>query len=323
MNSPHFFVYDSEFSIIRNKILILPSNYATMKEKMNGDIDMQTGSVTSRIEGILNSLPKSEKKIGTTILKEPEWVVRASIQALADKADTSGAAVIRFCRSLNFPGFPELKRQLSVELSKSQRTGYYDIEPGDSFFSIKEKLVSNMVQTANDTAALLEEEIYDTACKLLDSAEAIYVYGVGASWPVAEDFAQKWLRLGKFVLAIQDTHVLATALSTYQKKAIFIGISNSGETSSVIQLAQQAKANQITVISLTRFGANNLKSLADLALETARAPEAELRSSATSSRQAQLLTIDILYYFYATKHYTEVIPQIKKSREATDLFRNL
>lgn len=75
-----------------------------------------------------------------------------------------------------------------------------------------------MVQTANDTAALLEEEIYDTACKLLDSAEAIYVYGVGASWPVAEDFAQKWLRLGKFVLAIQDTHVLATALSTYQKK---------------------------------------------------------------------------------------------------------
>ncbi|WP_099223962.1 MurR/RpiR family transcriptional regulator [Listeria costaricensis] len=282
---------------------------------------MHTGSVTSRIEGILTSLPQSERKIGTTILAEPEWVVRASIQALAEKADTSGAAVIRFCRSLNFSGFPELKRQLSVELSKPQRTGYFDIEPDDSFSSIKEKLVSNMVQTANDTAGLLEEPALREACRLLGEAESIYVYGVGASWPVAEDVAQKWMRSGKPVLASQDTHVLAMAFAASKKKGVFIAISNSGETSSVLEIAQQAKENGVTVISLTRFGNNKLKSLADLALETSRAPEAELRSAATSSRHAQLLTIDILYYYYATLHYDTMIQQIQKSREATNRFR--
>ncbi|WP_239253586.1 MurR/RpiR family transcriptional regulator [Listeria ilorinensis] len=283
---------------------------------------MHTGSVTSRIEGILASLPQSEKKIGTAILAEPDWVVQASIQSLAEKAGTSGVAVIRFCRSLNFSGFPELKRQLSVELSKPQRTGYFDIEPDDSFASIKDKLVSNMVQTANDTAGLLEERTFREACRLLSETETIYVYGVGASWPVAEDFAQKWLRSGKPVLASQDAHVLAMAFAASKKKAVFIGISNSGETSSVLELAQQAKENNVTVISLTRFGSNKLKSLADLALETSRAPEAELRSTATSSRHAQLLTIDILYYYYATLHYDTMIHQIKKSREATNRFRS-
>ncbi|WP_163651706.1 MurR/RpiR family transcriptional regulator [Listeria sp. PSOL-1] len=282
---------------------------------------MQAGSVTSRIQGMIASLPKSEQKIGQVILKDPEWVVCSSIHSLAEKADASGAAVIRFCKSLNFAGFPELKRQLSIELSKPQKLGYYDVKPDDSFTSIKEKLVSNMVQAASDTICLLEEKNLLKACSILEEADTIYVYGVGASWLIAEDFAQKWLRSGKHVLASQDPHVLTMAFSSNNKPSAFLGISYSGETSSVLELTQLAKENSLTTISLTHFGTNRLKNIADLSLETSRAPESELRSTATSSRHAQFLTVDVLYYYYATLHYNEMIHHIQKSRNATDRLR--
>lgn len=106
---------------------------------------MSNGSIINRIEGILNDLPKSEKKIGQAVLANPEFTTTASIHKLAQKADASGAAVIRFCKSIGLQSFPELKRQLSLDLAQPQKKGYYDIEPNEDFHTITEKLVSNMI----------------------------------------------------------------------------------------------------------------------------------------------------------------------------------
>lgn len=282
---------------------------------------MTNGSIINLISGILDTLPKSEQKVGQAILNEPNFAVKASVQSLAKKAETSAAAVIRFSKSLNLDSFPELKRQLSMELAMPNRTGYYDIEPGESFDSIREKLVSNVNQTTQDTASQLKEEAIIQVCAEMEQAETIYAYGVGASWLIAEDIAQKWLRAGKNVFLSQDPHVLAMAFSSGKKNSLFFAVSNSGETSQVLELANEAKQSGVKVVSLTRIGNNKLKTISDFVLETSRAPEAEMRSTATSSRQAQLLVIDILFYYFASKQYDEMITHIKKSREATNRFR--
>lgn len=87
---------------------------------------------------------------------------------------------------------------------------------------------------------------------LLQQAEVIYVYGIGASFIIAEDAAQKWLRLGKNVYAISDRHLLAGAMATKSENAVFWGILYSGETREVIQLIKGAKDKCIKTISLTR-----------------------------------------------------------------------
>ncbi|EIA19062.1 MurR/RpiR family transcriptional regulator [Listeria fleischmannii] len=282
---------------------------------------MANGSIINLINGILGSLPNSEQKVGKTILADPNFAVKASVQSLAKKSNASAAAVIRFSKSLNLDSFPELKRQLSMELAMPKKAGYYDIEPDESFDSIREKLVSNMIQTTQDTASQLKEEAIVAVCMEMEKAETIYAYGVGASWLIAEDIAQKWLRAGKNVFLSQDPHVLAMAFSAGKSNSVLIAISNSGETSEVLQLAKEAKHNGLKVVSLTRIGSNKLKTIADFVLETSRAPEAELRSTATSSRQAQLLVIDILFYYFASKRYEDMITHIQKSREATNRFR--
>lgn len=281
---------------------------------------MTTASMLNRIEAIYSELPKSEKKVASAVLKDPEFASTSSIHTLAVRAETSAAAIVRFCKSLGLPSFPDFKRQLYSELVAPKAVGYYDFEENESFEGIAKKLLANYEQTLNDTAGQLNKVSMEQVSKQLEETETIYAYGVGASWLVAQDFAQKWLRAGKQVIISQDEHVLAMAFAA-KKTGVFFVVSNSGETSSVLELAEQAKENKLTVIGLTRFGPSKLKNVADIILETSRAPEAKFRSTATSSKQAQFFLVDVLYYYYLSRHYEQMIEQIRESRKATDRFR--
>ncbi len=113
------------------------------------------------------------------------------------------------------------------------------------------------------------------------------------------------------------THILlATALAASSKNTVFFCISNSGETEEVLQLVDIAKAYGIKTIGLSRFGNNGLTNKVDMSLHHVRAPEAKFRSAATSSLFAQFLTIDIIFYAYASKYYDENINEIERSRES-------
>lgn len=281
---------------------------------------MSQASILNRIETLFKDLPKSEKKVAEMVLQDPAFASASSIHSLAKRADTSAAAIVRFCKSLGLKSFPDFKRQLYSELSSPVASGYYDFEEDESFDGISQKLLANYFQTLNDTAGQISEAKIRTVSEQLEKADTIYTYGVGASWLVAQDIAQKWLRAGKQVVISQDEHVLAMAFAA-RKSGVFFAVSNSGETTSVIELAEQAKQNNLTVIGLTRFGPSKLKAKADFLLETSRAPEAKFRSTATSSKQAQFFIIDVLYYHYVSRHYDQMIEQIRESRQAMDRFR--
>ncbi|WP_405114343.1 MurR/RpiR family transcriptional regulator [Paenibacillus sp. FSL K6-1217] len=276
---------------------------------------MAAGSMISQIELVLNELPESEKKVAEYILANAKEVMHMSIHELAAKAEASSAAVVRFCRSLGIEGFPALKIRLSAEVENSNYVGYFDVESNETVHSIIDKMLSNTILTFQNTASQLDAQSIEQAVSLLQQAEVIYVYGIGASFLIAEDAAQKWLRLGKNVYAISDRHLLAAAMATKSENAVFWGFSYSGETSEVIQLIKRAKEQGINTISLTRPGNNKLSQLADVSLFTARAPEAKLRSAATSSRFAQLFVLDIVFSVYASAEHDFTVEQLAKTRK--------
>ncbi|MNO57115.1 putative HTH-type transcriptional regulator YbbH [compost metagenome] len=280
---------------------------------------MVVGSVISQIELVLNELPESEKKVAEYILANAKEVMHMTIHELAKKAEASSAAVVRFCRSLGIDSFPTLKIRLSAEVENTQYVGYFDVESNESVHSIIDKMLSNTILTFQNTASQLDAHSIEQAVNLLQQAEVIYIYGIGASFIIAEDAAQKWLRLGKNVYAISDRHLLAAAMATKSENAVFWGISYSGETREVIQLIKRAKEQGIKTISLTRPGNNKLSQLADVSLFTSRAPEAKLRSAATSSRFAQLFVLDIVFSAYAAAQYDFTVEQLAKTRQMIDV----
>lgn len=279
---------------------------------------MVKGGILSRIQSMVNDLPVSEQKVAGFVLSSPRDAVAMSVHEVADRSGTSSAAVIRFCRSIGLNGFPELKMQLSVSnaYSQNRHSGYLDIESNEPVKSVIRKTINNSLQTLQDTEAHLDVEVIENTVKALQRASVIYVYGVGASAIVAEDAAQKWLRLGKVAYFISDRHLLAAALANAPKSAVFFGISYSGETTDLLELMKLAKELELTTMGLSKFGSNKLTSLCDFMLFTSRAPEAELRSAATSSRLAQLLVIDILFLAYASSQYEATVEQLSASRDA-------
>ncbi|MGL4521011.1 MAG: MurR/RpiR family transcriptional regulator [Bacilli bacterium] len=279
------------------------------------------GSIISRINGTISDLPISERRVAEYILSSPNDINKMTVHEVAEKSGSSSASVVRFCRSIGLSGFPDLKIRLSVDSVKPRSQGYFDVEKNEQAESVIDKLLSNTVEALRNTADYLNENVIQETVQLLDNAPIIYVYGVGASSIVAEDFAQKWMRLGKHVYHISDAHVLAMALSTAQENAVFFGISYSGETREVIELMQLAKEYGLKTIGLSRMGDNTVTQIADVSLHTTRAPEAEFRSAATSSRLAQLFIVDVLFYTYASSHYDFAMQQFAKSRQAIDVLK--
>ncbi len=275
-----------------------------------------SGSILSQIQVLMSELPSSERKVAQYIVSYPNEVIRMNIKRLAENAETSGAAVIRFCHSLGLDGFPELKVLISAESVKAPFLDYYDIEPNESVETVIEKTIASSVQVIRDTSMYIDLSALREAVNRMKKAPAIYTYGVGASGIIAEDIAQKWMRLGKNIFAVKDHHVLATILPTTQPDTLFFGISYSGETSEVVNLMRVAKESGVHTMGLCRFGEHKISPFADVLLYTPRAPEAKLRSAATSSRLAQLIVIDILFFTYASAQYDETIEQLSITHEA-------
>lgn len=273
------------------------------------------------IRKYLNSLPQSEKKIAGTILNDPASVIHMSATQLAFKAESSSAAVIRFCHSIGLKGFTELKLKLSADSHGIRENLYTEISPKENLDQIKKKMVLNVSHVFNETNQILDSELIATATKIFNEAYSIYVYGLGASHIVALDFQQKLSRIGKEVICSQDQHMLVTSMSV-SEKSVLLAISNSGEKMESIALTKTAKALGLKTVSLTRDTKNRLSLTADVALKTANTQEAPLRSGATISLLTQLYAIDLLFYDYAVKHYDITVEKLEKSKEAIQLLKD-
>lgn len=268
------------------------------------------------IQNMLEQLPASERKIAEFILENPQAILNSTVHDIGLQAHTSGAAVIRLCKSLGLNGFQDLKVRIAGDLVKPVEQGYRDIEPGESFFSIVQKTTSNSIQSIRDSEEMINYDELERAVHTLSTAQNVHFFGIGASNIIARDAQQKFLRVHKNATAFTDTHLVATLIANANKDDLVFGISHSGETPEVIKVMALAKERGVKTISLTKYGQSTVSALADIKLFTAYSGEAPFRSAATSSRLAQLYIMDILFLSMATVQYEDTIHSIDKTREA-------
>ncbi|UAC49155.1 MurR/RpiR family transcriptional regulator [Bacillus aquiflavi] len=270
---------------------------------------------------MLPNLPPSEKKIASYILDHPEEAVSLTASELGKRSLTSGAAVIRLCKSLNLKGFQELKLRIAGDLKKNDDVGFRDIEPEESHLSLIQKMTNNTIQTIKETAEILRSEELSKAVNAVKKAKTIHFFGVGASGIIALDAQQKFLRIDKTATAFSDVHLVATLIANAHKDDVVVGISFSGETIEVAKILELANEKGITTISLTRYGTSLVTERADIRLYTSATREATHRSGATSSRMAQLHVIDILFMCVVAQAYDETIMRLDETREVIHSLR--
>lgn len=266
---------------------------------------------------MLDQLSASERKIAEYILAHPQEAVHETAAGLGKRTGTSGATVVRLCKSLQLNGFQDLKMRIAGDLAKPEADGYRDIKPKEPVKLIVEKMTSNTIQSLHDTADIIDLKELEKAAEVLSRAKNVHFFGVGASHIIALDAMQKWLRINKGATAFADLHLLATQIANSKPDDVVFAISYSGETPEVVRILHLAKEHGIKTVSLTKYGPSTVADMSEIRLHTAPSGEAVFRSGATSSRIAQLHVIDILFLAMAGQNYDQTVAFLDRTRKAT------
>jgi DNA-binding MurR/RpiR family transcriptional regulator len=270
------------------------------------------------IREALQTLKPTERKVAEYILEHPEKVMNVSVQKLAELAGVSEATIVRLAQSLHMKGFQDLKLRIAADLAKSSNnmsTSYQEIQLDGSIPALIQSVSHNNIKSIQDTLTILSAEDVEKAINCLSKARRVYIFGVGASSVIAQDFRQKLSRINRWCEAAADFDSQATLAANMTEEDVAFGISYSGQTENIIQALQIAKESGATIISLTKFGSNPVEETADIRLFTSSL-EQSIRSGAMASRMAQLNVIDILYVGVARLSYDESFMALEKTRKA-------
>lgn len=275
-----------------------------------------------RIKEIIANLNPSEKKIAEYILKSPEEISDLSIKDLADKSGSSQSAVVRLCKILGYKGYKEFRITIAKDTAKINKDEnmYNDINPQDDVDTIIKNISYNNKKSIDNTVEVLSKEALKEAVKVISKADKIDFYGVGASYIIALDAFQKFIRINKNVRATSDTHLQIEFASNLKKGDVAVAISYSGETKDTFESIEVAKDAGATTISITKFGNNSISNLCDINLFVL-SPEITFRSGAMSSRIAQLNVIDILFTSVAGCMFDDVKEFLENTRMSTRIKR--
>ncbi|MCK8817856.1 MurR/RpiR family transcriptional regulator [Natroniella sulfidigena] len=280
-------------------------------------------SVVLKIKRRKDDFTQSETKLAEYVLENKSEVSNLSVQKLANLAGTSPASVIRFCKKVGYNGFQEFKINLVKDLteSKNKETKVYeDITVNDTIAETMQKLAHQNIEVIENTMKLIDEKEVKKAIEAIDTAERIYIFGVGASGLVAKDFQYKLMRIKKTVISYLDSHTQLASAVNIEEDDLAIGISYSGQTLEIYQALKQAGQKGATTLSITKYGQNPLSDLADINIDVA-GTESNIRVGAITSRIAQLTAIDLLFVGYTKNDFEIISNYIKKTRASVEDFK--
>lgn len=284
----------------------------------------------SRIEGALfdinarwDLLADSEKKIAEYVLKEPKKTLHYNVRELAKQSDSSQAAVIRFCKHLDFESFNNFKLRLARDVFENYDERYIpdlELESESSPATVKRGVIDRIQRSLVALEKTITSQALEKTVDTILKADTTVLFGIGASGIVAYDFMQKLVRLGQPVFYTQDTDLQLTAASTIRPSDCAFIISYSGENSNMIEVVRQVRENNTTMISLTMDNENTIRSMADINL-VVPASERIYRQGASTSRINQLAVIDMLYALMVSRNLDASIDAIEHTMAVTHQIR--
>ncbi|MGR3741885.1 MurR/RpiR family transcriptional regulator [Companilactobacillus sp. DQM5] len=273
-------------------------------------------NVLLTIKQKLTTLSEAEQKVGNYVIKHSSDILKMKANELAKRTGVSPATIVRFSKSITGSGFPELKILISSSLNIKNDI-INEINPEDTVNELKEKMGARVTHTIQQTNKKVSNKNITKASKLIFNYNTVVAYGISASGLVAQDFTQKFLRIGKNVSTSYDTHVLSTIMSSNINDVILVLFSNSGETLECKNLLNFANKKGIKSIVISHSPQSYMAKNCTIFLEHDVGQEKEtMRTAATTSLLAQLYITDLIYYDYFRYSYDDNIKKIKDSSQA-------
>ena len=268
-----------------------------------------------KMRAVREELSANEKRIADYILTNSALIRDYSSQNLAASVGVSQSSIIKFSQKLNYTGFTDLKLAIHEAVVKNDNDDPSDAN-GSSIDhradSVPEQIYKVKTEALLTTMELNGEKRILSALEVLENSKRIQIIAPGAGSLVARNFASMLMQIGKSVIAEVDTYMQLSSIAILGKgDAVFI-ISHSGQSAKIIHMMQQAKKAGVTIISLTSYSANPIRSLADVRLFSVNR-EGRFDVPQIISNTSQQHVLDVLF--------TSMLKRDSKAKELLALSR--
>ena len=254
-------------------------------------------SVINQICASMDTFFETEKKIGNFIIHHPKEIVDMTVGELAKQCQVSEASVSRFCKKIDMKGFHHLKISIAKEMvSQSEDDELSNHISVDDLEQSLKNILANKVAELTQTVSMMNSENLQDILKRINNAQNVLFAAVGNTVPVAMDGAYKLNQIG---ISAVSTPVWETQLAysyNLSPDDVVIAISNSGESTGVINILEAAKQKKATTISITNSEKSTIAKISDYHITTATREKLFL-DEYRFSRVSATMVIEVLYLF--------------------------
>jgi len=254
------------------------------------------------------------KQVASFVLDKPEDVAFETLAVVADRAGVQPSAIVRFAKSLGYPGASQMQKVIRDELLASHITLAY----GERARQFNEHAASSGASSGNavldeyaeaDILALshMKQSItavqIDQAVAAIAESSTVYIAGFRRAFPAASYLAYALQRAGKRTCFIDGTGGLwANQIRGITPDDLLIVISFRPYADETVRCHALALEQGATVLSVTD---SNVSPLVKGAHHTLLVREAEVRSFRSLTATMCLVQSLVVAYAFATQDGAE------------------
>lgn len=280
-------------------------------------MEQKTSTLPPLLRSVYPSLTKKEKRLAAYIAEHLPQLGSLTLNDLAKDNSLSVVTISRFCKKLGFLGLNEFKLALVQQKTEDFNASldYHNIDAGDDYTAVAEKIVNNIANSLADTIKLLDHQELNKAVEILKDANSISVYGYGSSATVCRDIEVRFMRFGIPIRAYNDVDLVLTSASLLNEGDVVLAVTHTGATKDLLRAAEIAKKRGAKIIIITSKPRSPIARHGD-AILTGVGREVNYRSEASASRFAHFAIADILYTALAMSDIEEYAEHMKNIRAA-------
>jgi DNA-binding MurR/RpiR family transcriptional regulator len=255
-------------------VILTPARAARTRE--------QSPAVQDRIRSLLPDMPAAVARVAHYLLKHPEAPLTLSIGELAENAGASPATVTRFCRTIGYPGYVELRVGIATDVGRNASLDLWTAEigrefgPNDSPEDLLRMLISGHTKALREATSAIDLASVTEVSRRIALSSHVDIYGVVGSAMLAEELQGRLYRIGVPAYAWSEVH--------------------SGLTSAAIQDSD--------TVAIANDPTSPLAELADRSIVTS-IYEQFVQPDDLSAKHGQLLVLDLLYLLVAQENFDQ------------------
>ena len=275
-------------------------------------------SFEERVADRLPGMSPAEQRVARYFQGNREEVLIASAAALAAKAETSGATVVRTARALGFSGLDDLRRTLADELrtslSPAERLTRTLGEAGDDLAAAFEMTLDIHLHSLESLRRMVTPALFEQAVESVVGARRVVVFGLGPSSAIAHYLVVQLGRFGLDALSLTNTGLLfADDLRKLREGDLVLILAYGRLYAELAALLEEIQQLGLRSLLVTDTLAATLRRKVDLVLPVARG-----RADRLSMHTATLGFIEALLVGVAVKRPRETLASLDALNSARE-----